>query len=76
MNYTLASTKWPSCPISEATKQLIGSLFSTLDDTGRGAGDRLAYELFANDGLFEGARRAKGTEGTFTPNQTPPCPWR
>ena len=68
MNYTLASTEWPSYPISEAVKQLIGSLFSTLDDTGSGAGDRLADDIFTADGLFDGAHRAKGTEGTLTPS--------
>lgn len=70
MSYTLASTKWPSFPISEATKQLVGSLFSTLDDTSNGAGDRLADEIFATEGVFEGIHPVKGTEGMYTPMTT------
>jgi hypothetical protein len=47
-------------------KQLIGFLFSTLDDTSSEAGDRLADEIFATDGVFDGSHLAKGTEGTQT----------
>lgn len=63
MSYNVASTEWPGYSISEATKQLIGRLFSTLDDTSSEAGDRLADEVFAPDGLFDGSHLAKGTEG-------------
>jgi len=69
MDYHTASTEWPSYPISEATKQLIGSLFSTLDDTSSGAGDRLADEIFAADGVFDGSHAARGTEGMYTPTR-------
>jgi hypothetical protein len=69
MSYNIASTEWPSYPISEEIKQLIGSLFSTLDDTGSRAGDRLADEIFAADGVFDGSHAAKGSEGKYTPIQ-------
>jgi hypothetical protein len=64
MSYQIASTEWPSYPVSDATKQLIGSLFATLDDTSSDAGDRLADNIFAIDGVFDGNHPAKGTEGT------------
>ena len=64
MTYDMASTQWPSYLIPEATKQLVCNLFSTLDDTGSGAGSRLADEIFATDGVFDGIHAARGTEGT------------
>ncbi|PVH70567.1 hypothetical protein DL98DRAFT_540740 [Cadophora sp. DSE1049] len=63
MGYSIARTEWPSYLIFEAKKQLIESLFLTLDDTSSGAGDRLADEIFAIDGVFNGSHAATGTEG-------------
>ena len=72
MSYNTVSTQWPSNPISEAKKQLIGNLFLTLDDTSSNAGDRLADEIFAIDGVFDGKHAAKGTEGKQIPTHTHP----
>jgi hypothetical protein len=73
MNYHLASTEWPSYTIRKETKQLIANLFSALDDTGSRAGDRLADEVFATDGVFEGTHGARGTEGIYYSFRKIPC---
>ena len=63
MGYNTASTNWALFPISDKVKNVIDSLFATLDDTSLDAGDRLADEIFTADGVIDGGHPARGTAG-------------
>lgn len=66
MGYNTASTEWPSTAPSTATKALIDNLFLTLDNDQSGAGDELADNIFATDGILVGPHaRAEGGDGSF-----------
>jgi hypothetical protein len=65
MGFNTALTEWPAIPLRDPVKKLIDDLFSTLDNTDKGAGDRLADEIFAPDGVFNGHHPVKGTEGMY-----------
>jgi len=64
MGYNTENTEWPtSTPVSDATKSRIDTLFSLLDSRDQSVGDRLADELFTEDGVMHGgAGTAHGTE--------------
>ena len=52
MDYPTASTQWPSPEPSSEIKHLINLLFSLADSKETNAGDRMAAEVFAEDGKF------------------------
>jgi hypothetical protein len=62
--YNTELTKWPSSA-SPQVKELIDRLFRTLDDTGPGAGDVLADQVFAANGSIEGHHSFIGTERLY-----------
>jgi hypothetical protein len=62
--YNTELTKWPSSA-SPQVKELIDRLFRTLDDTGPGAGDVLADQVFAANGSIEGHCSFVGTERLY-----------
>jgi hypothetical protein len=67
MGYNTASTEWPSTTPSAETKALIDNLFLTLDNDQAGAGDKLADNVFAPDGVLVGPNgKAEGAEGWFS----------
>ena len=68
MGYNTALTEWPAMQIPEAVKQHIDKFFSIMDTSAPSAGDRLAKEIFARDGVMDSLHRAEGTEGTLSPN--------
>lgn len=63
MGYNTASTEWPSIQVPDQVKEQVDKLFSIMDTNAPEAGDRLAEEIFASDGVIEGHHRAEGTEG-------------
>ena len=63
MGYNTALTEWPAMQIPEAVRQHIDKFFSIMDTNAPGAGDRLADEIFAKNGVMYSLRRAEGTEG-------------
>jgi hypothetical protein len=68
MSYTTANTEWPSAiAVSAATKAVIDTYFNLLDTNSREVGDRLAREIFTEDGVIIGPTgEIKGTEGMST----------
>jgi hypothetical protein len=67
MGYNTASTEWPSTPPSVETKALIDNLFLTLDNDKAAAGDELADNIFAVDGVLIGSNaKAEGPQGKST----------
>jgi hypothetical protein len=68
MGYNTALTEWPAVQIPEAVRQHIDKFFFIMDTNAPGAGDRLAEEIFAGDGVMDSLHRAEGTEGTLSPN--------
>lgn len=63
MGYTVELTTWPATPLSEQTKQLLESLFVSLDDSSDSGGNRLAEEVFTPDGIMVSSHPAKGSVG-------------
>jgi hypothetical protein len=63
MGYNTALVEWPSVQISDPVKQHLDKFFSIMDLNAPEAGDRLADEVFASDGVLVGHHPAKGTEG-------------
>jgi hypothetical protein len=64
MGYNTASTEWSSSSPSTEAIALIDNLFLTLDNDQASAGDQLADNIFAIDGVLVGPNgRAEGSEG-------------
>ena len=64
MGYNTVNTEWPEVPIAQDVRALINLLFSTLDDSSKDAGPKLADEVFAYDGmLIAAAGTASGYAG-------------
>jgi hypothetical protein len=66
MGYSTSSTEWPrAVSVPDETKTIIDTLFSLLDDTSETAGDKLAEDVFADDGVMESSTgKVEGKEGT------------
>lgn len=65
MAYTLALTERPAVAVGAPVKRLVESLFLTLDNTDKSAGDPLADEIFAPDVVMDSHARIQGSEGTW-----------
>ncbi len=52
MGYSTDSTVWPLPHLSTDVKQLIDRFFSLVDNKGSDSGERLAREVFTEDGKF------------------------
>ena len=52
MGYPTASTAWPSTGISTNVKQLIDHFFSLVDNKADDSGQKIAKEVFTDDGKF------------------------
>ncbi|KAK4937362.1 hypothetical protein LTR10_021971 [Elasticomyces elasticus] len=62
MGYNTALAEWPSIQIPHPVKEQVDKFFSIMDTKAPEAGDRLAEEIFASDGVMDGHHRAEGTE--------------
>jgi hypothetical protein len=63
MGYNTKLAEWPTMQIPEAVKQHIDKFFSIMDTNAPTAGDRLADEIFAKNGVMYSLHRAEGTQG-------------
>jgi hypothetical protein len=62
MGYSTELAEWPTIQIPEAVKQHIDKFFSIMDTNSPRAGDRLADEIFAKNGVMYSLHCAEGTE--------------
>lgn len=68
MGYSTESAEWPDIAVPEKVKQLIDAFFATLDSTEVSAGDILADEIFATDGIaYFSSKPFCGTDGKALP---------
>lgn len=66
MGYNTDLTEWPAVGVPEVVKSLVDKLFSVLDTKSPGAGDKLADEIFAVDGVLDSSHRFEGAEGLWS----------
>lgn len=64
MGYNTERAEWPSHASSPALITMIDRFFNTLDSTDADAGDRLADEIFTQDGKLKlGGKWLVGSDG-------------
>ncbi len=64
----LAQTEWPTTPVPQSIKQLLGSFFELGDSKSEDAARRLADEIFTPEGqIMVNKRTINGAKGWYIP---------